>query len=208
MEIKKIISKYLDSNTFVVKKDGKCLIIDAGADIGNIDSQVGENKVVAILLTHGHYDHVINSEELAKKYNCKIYINENAEKTVKNPKLNYGETFKVENMKDFVFTHDDSELILENFIDYSQQIHSVVAYSHPKFPDVGIYTGLREEAIFFNFPSSTKRLMMRQAVDFSNWQRNWNSRRVMTALVAKCSVSLASISSLVRGMECCFKFER
>ena len=115
MEIKKIISKYLDSNTFVVKKDGKCLIIDAGADIAAIDSEVNENKVVAILLTHGHYDHVINSERLAEEYNCKIYINENAEKTLLNPKLNYGETFRVENMNDFVFTRDDCELLLENF---------------------------------------------------------------------------------------------
>lgn len=116
MEIKKIVSKYLDSNTFVVKKDGKCLIIDAGADISEIDCEVGENKVVAILLTHGHYDHVINSEALAKKYNCKIYINENAEKTLANPKLNYGETFKIDDLKNFVLTQYDCELNLDNFI--------------------------------------------------------------------------------------------
>ncbi len=50
------------------------IIIDPGWDINNVNQEIGNNKLVAILLTHGHFDHVTLVPELQKKFSCPVYI--------------------------------------------------------------------------------------------------------------------------------------
>jgi glyoxylase-like metal-dependent hydrolase (beta-lactamase superfamily II) len=61
------------TNCYIVTIEGKDLIIDAG--VGAVDWVV-ENVTnpVAILNTHGHFDHVWSEAELKKRFDIPIYV--------------------------------------------------------------------------------------------------------------------------------------
>ena len=58
MEIERVITGTLDENCYILKKDGKCLLIDPGSDSDKIKKSMEDNKLVGILVTHSHFDHV------------------------------------------------------------------------------------------------------------------------------------------------------
>lgn len=58
MEIKKIVTGALEENCYVLSKDGTCLIVDPGSDSKNIKELVGNDKLIGILVTHAHFDHI------------------------------------------------------------------------------------------------------------------------------------------------------
>lgn len=70
------------TNTYLVKEDGHCLIIDPASNPRRIMEHVGECKVDAILLTHGHFDHIGAVDTLKKKLNCDIYISKEDEEMI------------------------------------------------------------------------------------------------------------------------------
>ena len=115
MKIFKLISNFLQSNTFVLQKDNEALIIDAGTELNKVKEVVGDKKVVAVLLTHGHYDHAYYCNEYSKEFNAPIYINRNGKTALSDPKYNYGETFKIEDFSSFKFLEGDGKLTLGNF---------------------------------------------------------------------------------------------
>ena len=115
MKIVKLISNYLDSNTFVLIKDKSVLIIDSAVDTDKVKEVVGDLKVEGVLLTHGHYDHSLNAKEYAQTFSTKVYINKNAKETLKNPELNYGKTFMVDDFSNFEFIEGDGKLKLGKF---------------------------------------------------------------------------------------------
>ena len=58
MEIIRIVTGVLDENCYVIKQDGKCLIVDPGADSKKIKDEIADNKILAVLITHSHFDHI------------------------------------------------------------------------------------------------------------------------------------------------------
>lgn len=48
----------LDNNVWIVGDDTECVVIDAAHDADAILNAVGERKLLAILCTHGHNDHI------------------------------------------------------------------------------------------------------------------------------------------------------
>ena len=68
----------LSTNCYIVSDEntGKAVIIDPGAQADRIQSKITELdlSVEAILLTHGHFDHMMAAEELRKAYGADIYI--------------------------------------------------------------------------------------------------------------------------------------
>ncbi len=57
--IKKIITGDFDTNTYLITKDKKCIIIDPGLDFLSTATKIkSEYEVEAILITHGHMDHI------------------------------------------------------------------------------------------------------------------------------------------------------
>ncbi len=115
MKIERIVSQYLESNTYVVKKNGQCLIVDGGAELGDVKKAVGSDKVMAILLTHGHFDHAFNILQYAEEFNCKIYASPKAKINLSDPAKNYGKGFKIDEFSRFVFIDDGDELSLGDF---------------------------------------------------------------------------------------------
>ncbi len=113
----RVVSQLIDSNVFVVGDDKECFIVDAGAEVERVKLAVAGRKVLAVLLTHGHYDHTFYALEYAKAFGCKIYASEKAKKYLENADWNYSEgKFKIENFEDFVFLGERGELRLGGFV--------------------------------------------------------------------------------------------
>lgn len=60
------------TNCYIVTVDHKDFIIDPGVDAASWVEQHAKNPV-AILNTHGHFDHVWSNQELKEKLNVKLY---------------------------------------------------------------------------------------------------------------------------------------
>lgn len=76
---------------FAINDDTKeLLIIDPGASAGRLAEIIEEEKLnpVAILLTHGHFDHATGAAELAERFSVKVYAEEHEKETLENPALN------------------------------------------------------------------------------------------------------------------------
>ncbi|MBI5699557.1 MBL fold metallo-hydrolase [Candidatus Saganbacteria bacterium] len=58
MNIKTIKVGELRTNCYIVSDDKEALVIDPGFEIEKIAPEIAGLKVKAIVLTHGHYDHV------------------------------------------------------------------------------------------------------------------------------------------------------
>lgn len=72
MLIKKIEVGVLRENCYVVVIGDKALIVDPGDDKEKIINLVGNKKVLAILVTHYHFDHVGALEEVKNYYHVPV----------------------------------------------------------------------------------------------------------------------------------------
>ena len=52
------------------------IIVDPGMEAGRIIAAVGERKPVAVLLTHGHFDHFSAADAVCERFEIPIYIHE------------------------------------------------------------------------------------------------------------------------------------
>ncbi len=77
MEIK-LIQDYSDfaSNCYAVISGENAVLVDAPFDADGILSELNGKKLCAILLTHGHVDHMSAAEELRKATGCKVFVSE------------------------------------------------------------------------------------------------------------------------------------
>lgn len=72
MEIKKVVTGALEENCYIIILDGKALIVDPGDDYPLIKEALGTNKLVGILITHSHFDHIGALRNFTKR-NMKIF---------------------------------------------------------------------------------------------------------------------------------------
>ena len=66
------------------------VIIDPGAEANRLKEEIKASgyKPVAILLTHGHFDHIGAVTELCLTYNVKVYAGEDEKELLSDPELN------------------------------------------------------------------------------------------------------------------------
>ncbi len=79
MEIKTVVTGYLDENCYVLIKNGTCLVIDPGDDYPKIKDVVGDNNVIGVLITHSHFDHIGALRNFLTKRSIKIFKKSNLE---------------------------------------------------------------------------------------------------------------------------------
>lgn len=64
----------VDNNVWVVGDDDECIVLDAPHDPAAIAALVGGRRVLAIVCTHGHDDHVRFAPELAELVDAPIWL--------------------------------------------------------------------------------------------------------------------------------------
>lgn len=79
MEIKCVVTGFLDENCYLIIKDGKCLVVDPGDDFHKIKDEIGDNKVLGVLITHSHADHIGALRNFLTKRSIKIFKKSNLE---------------------------------------------------------------------------------------------------------------------------------
>lgn len=107
-----------NANTYIVSKGSNVIIIDPANDVRSIKTIVKDRNVIAILLTHGHYDHFKEIAKLLKEYDVPCYMHKNANLKLQNIDLSCARLFgcnvqtNIENIK---FVSEGQKLTLEDF---------------------------------------------------------------------------------------------
>lgn len=99
IEVEKLVLGAVSTNVYLVFYEGNCLIIDPSDEAERIIACIEERgaKPLAILLTHGHFDHIMAAPTLAKKYGIKIYAGEAERQLLSDTGLNLATRFLGEN---------------------------------------------------------------------------------------------------------------
>ena len=77
LNYKKIISRLLDQNIYILSNDDKeAIIIDPGLGFDLIDRYLKSENLspIAVLATHAHIDHIASANDCIKNYNIPFYI--------------------------------------------------------------------------------------------------------------------------------------
>lgn len=91
MKVHKIYNTVAGENTYLLETDTGLLVIDPGSDWAKIDKRLTEldKSVLAILLTHTHYDHILSVEKLREKYQQPpLYVSEQEASWLQSPEDN------------------------------------------------------------------------------------------------------------------------
>jgi len=75
-------------NTVVVTHNGQAIIFDPAAPLEKIMEATNHCQVVAVLLTHGHWDHVFSLLACLNHFHCPCYMHPNAINKLHNPIAN------------------------------------------------------------------------------------------------------------------------
>lgn len=88
LKIKKFVFNPFSENTFVLSNElNNCIIIDPGCYHSHEEKELEEYitlnklKIVSILQTHSHLDHMFGTSYIANKYNAPVFIHKDDEST-------------------------------------------------------------------------------------------------------------------------------
>lgn len=78
MFVKKLPNGLLGSNTYIIHNKKECVVVDPGTPTQIITDAVEKEglKVIAIFITHAHYDHVCHIQNLKEKTSARVYATE------------------------------------------------------------------------------------------------------------------------------------
>ena len=77
MKIDRVITGSLEENCYILGIEDKVLVIDPGDNIDKINKVINNRKVLGILITHNHFDHVGALKEISEYYGASIYNHNN-----------------------------------------------------------------------------------------------------------------------------------
>lgn len=120
MRINHYVVGMVQTNCYIVINDEtkECFIIDPGASGKQIAEKLRQDNLtpVAVLLTHGHFDHTASAKTLAKEFDIKIYAHEAEADTLRDPQKNVSWMIQLKESYDAdVFLKDEETLTLAGF---------------------------------------------------------------------------------------------
>lgn len=77
MDIKKVVVGLYEENCYFLTKGKDLIIIDPGDEFNKLDNIIKNNEynLLAVLITHAHFDHIGALKELLDKYKVPVYYN-------------------------------------------------------------------------------------------------------------------------------------
>jgi glyoxylase-like metal-dependent hydrolase (beta-lactamase superfamily II) len=77
-DLKIFVDRRFLVNSYLLTIEKTCVLIDPGLNAKAIESFIQANHLilVGIILTHGHYDHIGNTFDLARKYQVQVYLHQ------------------------------------------------------------------------------------------------------------------------------------
>ena len=67
IQIQSVLCGEIQENAWIVQAEGRddCVLIDPGDDYPRLKRALGDRRLAAMLLTHGHFDHILAVGQLA-----------------------------------------------------------------------------------------------------------------------------------------------
>lgn len=120
MKINQYVVGAVQTNCYIMINEdtNECLVVDPGASANQLASRIKADhlKPVAILLTHGHFDHAGGAKELAEEFDILVYAQEAEEDTLKEPRKNVSWMVgKAESYTADMYVKDGEQLNLAGF---------------------------------------------------------------------------------------------
>lgn len=157
MKIQRIVVGYLNTNCYIISKNGKCIIIDPGDEYDKIKNAIGDKKVISIIITHYHFDHIgalkyFKNDIIDYKYKDGKYFLDEFEFNIIHTKGHkedsitiYFEKEKVMFTGDFIFNNSIGRVDLEggNIDDMKRSLHIISKYND----DIVVYPGHGENTL-------------------------------------------------------------
>ena len=104
MKIEKFVTGIISTNCYLVinEETKQTVIIDPAASPAYLMNHLKSEglKVEAIFLTHGHFDHMMGLDGFLKEYDVPVYVEEEDEEVLQDPRLNLSATYT----EGYVFT--------------------------------------------------------------------------------------------------------
>ena len=81
MKIDAIMTGPFSVNCCIVSNNGDAVIVDPGGNAADIEAYISDNglKPLAVVNTHGHFDHIGAISEITKRYGIPFYIHKDDE---------------------------------------------------------------------------------------------------------------------------------
>ncbi len=108
MDIIKLAGRSFASNTYVLISGQDAAVVDPSADVKDIESALADAKLRYILLTHGHFDHILKLDSLRCRHRAEVCIHGGDSPMLSDPELNASEFFG------YAFSALDADRILED----------------------------------------------------------------------------------------------
>lgn len=79
------------ANCYIIEGEKELLVIDPGAKPNKLFDKIDalQKRVVGVILTHGHFDHIGGVDELVNRYQCPLYMHEADYEMAISPEKNY-----------------------------------------------------------------------------------------------------------------------
>ena len=108
---------YLETNCYMLEKDNNVMLIDPGYESNKIIDKLKYKKLIAILITHNHFDHIGALKDILNKYYVKVYDKNNLEEKEYNIEgFNFSVIFNPGHTSDSVSYLFDNNLFSGDFI--------------------------------------------------------------------------------------------
>ena len=113
MIVETVIVGELYTNCYILKKEGCALVIDPGDNFDKIKRALDNNKLLGIIITHYHFDHIGALKKFRNNYDVKVYDYSNmSEKKNKIGPFNFEVIYTPGHKEDLISIYFEKENML------------------------------------------------------------------------------------------------